>query len=517
MPALTELRLPSRPVKRWYSFLFVVVVVVLAWQYDYPHVQTFGPASLHSWRQADGAAMTLRYHLDPDAAFFHPRTFFLANGNDGEAVAEFPLLYYLGGKLYDLFGPRDALLRWLHFLVFISGLYAFGRVLLGVLDQVFYALLAPLLLFTSPLLAFYGFAFLPNPVAVGLVGWAWWAYYRWFRTRRVGWVYGSALCFTLAGLIKVTLLVPFFAGVGVWLLHFLRTDLRAYFPKPKHVLAATALVVLSCAAWFSWVQFYNELHRSPLFLANIAPVWKMSAADIDYTWNYIYDYNHKRYWLVWTQRLFLVLLVVNLVFSKQLPRWFNALLWLTFLGSLAYVLLFFRQFLVHSYYLIDLAPLVLLTLGGAAYLLTHYAPRVANFPLLLVGWLVFFNWNMVWAKKHLLYQYSPAGEVQYSNQSLFKTEQLRAYVADLGLDYTSARVVALHDQAPNYVPYYLGLRGYVPTFFPEVKPHHLEHWREAGATHLVVAKPEYLEREDLQPFFRDTLGVFDESIYFFRL
>lgn len=149
----------------FFNFLFWVLLIGAVLAYNFHQIGHFGPVSVHSWRQADSASFALRYYQD-GMEFFSPKVHNM-QGGQGEAVAEFPIMYYLAAALYHLFGPKPILLRLLNFALLALGLFALFRLLRRLLDSWAMALLLPMLILGVPVLIFYGYNFLPNSVGFG--------------------------------------------------------------------------------------------------------------------------------------------------------------------------------------------------------------------------------------------------------------------------------------------------------------------------------------------------------------
>lgn len=100
--------------------LFLVVHLIGIW-----HPPT---EAAHSWRQATGL-MVARNYFEGNTSFFYPMVN-ETNGGSGIIGMEFPLLYYLQGKLSLLFGFHPGIGRMLNVLISTIGLGYFYALLL---------------------------------------------------------------------------------------------------------------------------------------------------------------------------------------------------------------------------------------------------------------------------------------------------------------------------------------------------------------------------------------------------
>ena len=156
-------KLPSLA-KRNGTLLFLILVAALSWLYGYHEIIFKRPQSVHYWRQADCASLALNYYQH-GMEFFKPQTHNLTSngGTTGNAsTSETPLLYYTVAVMYHVFGYHEYLYRLLNTLLFLTGLYYLYRLSSNVLRSQFWSTLLPLLVFTSPVLVYYGNNFLSN-------------------------------------------------------------------------------------------------------------------------------------------------------------------------------------------------------------------------------------------------------------------------------------------------------------------------------------------------------------------
>ena len=144
-----------------HSILFLALCAYAVFFFRLVEVSKFGPNSTHQWRQSDSASQAMTYY-EEELPFFNHKVHNLA-GDQGEAVSEFPLLYYLAAIFYRIFGPHDVILRLLNYLILLTGIYAFSRILLDLTKNPLLSVAVSGILLGSPLLNFYGFGFIKRP------------------------------------------------------------------------------------------------------------------------------------------------------------------------------------------------------------------------------------------------------------------------------------------------------------------------------------------------------------------
>lgn len=502
-----------------HTVLFILGIVLVSLWYQYPEVYEYGPMSLHRWRQADGASIALNYYQE-GMHFFQPRVHHMLNG-DPAAVSEFPLMYYLAAVLYHLFGPEEGLFRLLNFLVLAVGLFLVSRLLLELTGQLVLSLTMPLLLLGSPIVAFYGFNFLPNTVGLGFSLGAFYFYYRALREEGWKWYALAILFFLLGALIKITTLIPFVALLGVALVSYAlpgwRKNASTYFLTPGRLLAMAVIVVGLTAAWYLWAKHYNQAHQSGLLTTNFKPIWVMSKESILTTYNDIRRWYHALYFHPYTLVAFGGLLIANLFLFRRIPREIYLFYVFNILGCIAFLVLFYAQILVHHYYIIDIMSIFLLTFTLFFWVIGRGLSRKPSqwaFSLFLTGF-VLFNWQDA-RQHHMIPYYRPDHpSISAVNPAFFQRAELRAFLEEKGLEFDQDRVVTAPDVTPNVTLYYLNLRGWSEFGAQPLTDERIGQFIQQGADYLVLADTSYIAKLPVST--QKPVGVFAGEIYFYDL
>jgi len=168
-----------------YPLLFIVLLIGISYYYQYDEILFKRPQSIHYWRQADCASIALNYYQG-GMDFFHPQVHNLTSDNFTTGYAstsEMPILYYSVAVLYHLFGYREFLFRLLNLLIFLTGLFYLYKLFYNLLKQQFWAMVLPILIFTSPVLVYYANNFLSNSAALGVVFIAWYHFMEFYRSK----------------------------------------------------------------------------------------------------------------------------------------------------------------------------------------------------------------------------------------------------------------------------------------------------------------------------------------------
>jgi 4-amino-4-deoxy-L-arabinose transferase-like glycosyltransferase len=500
-----------------HAAFFAAVLGALVWAYDYASVAELGPVSIHSWRQGDGASLALSYY-ENGMRFFEPRVHNVAGG-EGRAVGEFPALYYAVAGLYQLFGPNDALFRVLNFAVLATGLFLFSRALRRFVADPWLVLVPPFLLLASPLIAFYAFNFLPNTTALGLVLSAAYLYVRFVESGRLGWFYAVTAVMVLAALIKISTAVPLLAllGAGLALQALSRTDSWVgRVPRWPHLLASAAAVLGLCAAWYAWAHRYNEVNAAHLFLLDPRPLWALSADRIAEIAAFLF--RQRRMYFDLAGLVFLAVLTVFLLArTRRLPELVALVLWLTLLGSGAFLVLFFGQLHGHHYYFIDIMPLAALVLALGVWTLDRSLGSGLDRWAVRIGLALLVVANVDRAAFRMSRYYALGSDrIPPPYVSLNKRAELAQFLEDFGIAKPD-RVLVLGDEAPNTPLYYLDLPGWTRAR-RNLGPRGLAKYAARGARYLVVLASPRRTRTGGSPFpTARPIAVFDGRVQFFEL
>ena len=346
---------------KYNKIVFVGLLLIISVYYNYPEIFTKRPQSVHAWRQSDCASIALNYYQN-GMHFFQPEVHNLTS-DDGKsgysATSELPLLYYTVAILYKLFGYHEFIYRLLNTLIFLTGLFYLFRLIYELVQDFFWAAFVPLLLFTSPVLVYYGNNFLSNTTALSMVFIAWFYFFRYIKTGKNVILYASMFFFFLAVSLKITAILSFLAIGGVFIMewvfriNFLSSE-KKLFPSPlKYILSASLVIILS-GAWILYAAQYNNFHGSTYFSTVTFPVWELSKEAISAVIEnikkiWIYEYFHFSVYLI--LGIFFLYAIVRL---RKSSRFIFTIILFSTVGITSYILLQFGTFRDHDYYTINL-------------------------------------------------------------------------------------------------------------------------------------------------------------------
>lgn len=132
-------------ISKYRNIIFISILLIVYWLFNYQQILFLSPQSYHTWRQTDCLSMTLNYFnfnlplLEPELHHFY--------GIGGKNVGEFPILYYLAAQLYGLFNQTEMWLRLLNLSIFSIGLYCLYSTIFKMTKNLILAFCGPLLIF----------------------------------------------------------------------------------------------------------------------------------------------------------------------------------------------------------------------------------------------------------------------------------------------------------------------------------------------------------------------------------
>jgi hypothetical protein len=508
------------------SVLFIAALLILSVFYRYHKTLFYPPQSIHAWRQSDCASLTLNYYKE-GMKFFSPHIHLLAsdNGTSGyAATSEVPLLYYGTAVLYKLFGPHEFLIRLLNLLIFLSGLFYLFRLFREILGDYFWSFSLALLLFTSPLLIYYGNNYLTNApaLALGIIG-----FYHFFRFHREGRTASlalSAVFYFLAGSFKITGLFLLFAILAYLLLEWmgLLTGSRQKGMTEAGIrrILPYLVVLLPIIAWLVYAARYNSIHNTTHFSTTIFPIWHMDAEGIRGVLARMQEI-----WLPSYFNRFTLLLCGLLALSiplnyRHIHPLLSGLTLLLLPVIILYVLFQFWTFRDHDYYLINLYILVVLVIISAAEGLLTRFPRVMKYYGIKILFALFLLMNIHYARGKYSERYS--GWMN-ENSSFVVFREIKDKLPEFGV-HPEDTVICLPgtSQLALYLVDMKGWTAYVDARYNRAEPIYynrdssgIEQSIRRGAKYLLIMGMDEIYRNPwLSDFTHDLAGKYGEIMVF---
>ena len=448
--------------RRLSNIFFIIILLVLAWFFNYHEIVKERPQSVHAWRQTDCASIALNYYQN-GMHFFKPEVHNLTS-DDGKtgyaATSEIPILYYFVATLYKIFGYHEWIYRLLNILVFLIGLFYLFRIFNMMSHDFFWSLVLPLSVLCSPLLIYYGNNFLSNSTAFSLTLIAWHHFFKYKRNAPDVYLIYSLIFFFLAGALKVTALLSFVALCIIFLLEItnlvnFRSEKKIF--RSPYVFGFSALFIfIIIFSWIIYAHKYNQAHECTYFSTTTFPIWSLDTAGIKAVFQ-----NIKLVWLgeYFSQSFFIflgILCIFILVFMKSAERFLLFVLGLSILGGVFYFILQFWTFKDHDYYLINMYIIPVFILFTAFSLILKKYPRLMSsigFKLVFTAFMVY---NLYYAEEKLTLRYhSYMNEGYQQIKDVYDSKDFLKQIGVLPGD------TIIFMPSNNHIPLYLmNLRGW---------------------------------------------------------
>jgi hypothetical protein len=488
-------------------FFFIVAIAQFV-LYDYFVLIDELPLSVHMWRQSDCLSFTMNFYNN-GMDLTQPGIHHLLTGS-GRTVAELPLMYYLVAGLYHVFGPHEWVYRTVWMLVWLGGSFAFYKGLLNYVKDAFWAIALSALLFCSPVLIFYANSFVIDPVALAISLMAWCALAQYYTSKRGKWLFWAIAGFSLAGVLKEPSLIPYTALVCLLLLRWVAG--RLGFHKTERSSAWSALYwsipFLLMVIWFFMKKEYNTIYPNAVFLAEIVPIWQLSYQEI----HQVIEHVDKIWFADYFSPILLILtgcaFLINLWFIKR-NTWSVLYMLLLFLGTVSYILLFFKQFQHHDYYIISILPLIPVV----------WLVLVMNFRQWTLGNTKQNRWVKAGFAVLVIIGVGYAADRQEERfhatwnwmipdrEKVHALKETGALLTELGIPQ-EAKVISIPDQTLNLTLYLLNRRGWSSIAGDNLTEESIRNHIALGASCMVVNDSNELKKPYLQPFLEGKLAEY---------
>ncbi len=470
------------------SLIFWVLIILLCFLYDYPSEFFQRPHGMHSWRQCDGAQFASNYFQE-SMDFFEPRLS-ICTGNDGKMVSEFPILYYLAAWLYKLFGKHDFFLRGISLILFFLGIYALFKCIFILLKNAFYAVIVSLIIFTSPVIIDYANNFLPDVPALSLTFMGYYFFLRYRENKKTQFLIWASILFSLAGLLKITSLIGFFAIIGTYCIQFLIQSIKN--KNVKRIENDFALIVffltpiVTCFTWIIFMKHYNHINNNTFyFTTDIRPYWDTDASlkikiwnRFDWQWLKMYMYRDFLHCLPFLS--FLCFIIPNKK-NNGLQLWF----FLTLIISFFYFLLFFKQFFHHDYYVICMLIIPTAAITILLHQIKVWNETIFHNSILKIGLLVLFG-IMIYHGKRINKLRDSENVTQFSEfRAYWEIEPL---LDSVGITRAN-KIVSVGDFTTGSSLYLMNRRGWTQCGMTnQLTKSDIENFIHLGASYLMVYK-----------------------------
>lgn len=488
--------------------IFLLLLLVLSYIYNYEKILFLRPQGVHQWRQCDCLSITLNYYME-DRNFFEPCVHFLGYEGTGKTISEFPVVYYFVAHLWKLFGYHEYIFRLVTIIITFLGLFALFKLTEKILNDSLWALSFILLLFCSPFFIYYANNFLANVPAFSFVLIAWFFFGQFYKKGKHKFFIASVFFFLLGGLVKVSSLISFIALFLIFLIELFNIyNFRGeekIFKGPFKYLAYFLVVFTCIISWYTYADYYNHKHNSGIFLIGILPVWKLSIIEIKNIFLTIREIWLGHYFQTGIHIVNAGLFLVILCFYKNTNRFLFTLSVLLVIGFSLYMCLFFQVLNWHDYYMIDLLIVVIAIWLTVLYSLKMSFQKIfSSFILRLVIVIVLIH-NIDFARRRMKERYS--GWMNKTHMELtIDFENITHYLRLLQIKRDD-KVISFTDHSPNISLYLMDQKGWT-NFGMESDSISIKKKIDQGAKYLFVNDPEILNNPFMVHFTKKEIGSY---------
>lgn len=447
---------------RLFPFIFLAGFLSMGCFYRYHEILFKTPQGVHKWRQTDCAGQAFRY-METNAKFLEPRLMNLEYNKDGRTCSDFPLLYYMVGKIWAQTGHAEWIFRGTVLAIFFCACFLLYRTAERALQDSWLGILTGLFMFVSPVIAFYACNYLMNVPALSFAVIGIYFFYRYHVSGKPGFLVLFAFFSLLGGLLKVSSLGPFAVLAGLWFLEQWGCKMQDHgklFPKRWHAFSVFLAVPALAAAWFFYADWYNSHNIDGIFLIGTRPIWIVEEGQFSRILDHIWENVHWSYFRASTQYILFGMFLFVILFGKGYVRVWRSLMGWMGLVFLVFIIFFFEVLGPHDYYVIDfflIAPLILLAFSV---LLRTRWQRIHSSGVWHVLLLVFLVHNATFTRLRLNDQYS---EGTWQNRDYYEKfqalEELQPRLEELGI-LGEDKVACMPDVGFNVGLYYLKHRGW---------------------------------------------------------
>ncbi|MBI3500549.1 MAG: glycosyltransferase family 39 protein [Bacteroidetes bacterium] len=518
-----------------YGVIFILLFLLLCGIYQYHLILFFRPQGFHQWRQTIGLSIALNYYSNGMNFFLPEVNHLLADGGKtGYAVAECPLLYYLYAVLWKIFGVREFIPRLISLLLVFGGLFSVYKIAAKRLG-IFWSMLLPLFIFTSPVAAYYSISFLPDSSAFGIALISLYCFDRFRSTQENKWMYLFFALSLLAGLLKTTSAMFFAAVFVVFLLE--KTKIVSFDKKifkggyKEFILFFVALAGI--ASWYLWAAHYNEIHDAHISDSRILPIWSLTKDEILTVIRDVYEINWYQFFCPQTSFLF-IFLTAGIFFLKKNS---DSFLWLLSLllvvGAIIYILLWFAVWGRHDYYMFPLFLSLIVPLITFWDYLKKNFPSLHESRALKILVFIFWGYNVWYCSNNVrLRNGIGAGELVLTSTNLEKGfwdwyswdhntrrkayETIESYNREIGIMQNDL-VISLPDESVCITLYLMNQRGWNEYGDFRFENPGIKNKIDLGAKYLFVGDSTLLTHPNIQPFTQHKIGQYENiSVYDLR-
>lgn len=473
--------------------LTTFVFLILSFVYEMPFWLSQPPRSVHVWRQSDCASYALNYYQN-DRGFFEPQVHH-RHAVNGATTSEFPIIYYVAGKIYKIFGFKHYVIRWINYVILFASLICLTLVSRFYIKNWILVTFPAILVMMSCVIMYYGSNFLPDVPALSFALIGFYFFIKNYHENNFPDFSLSVVFGTLASLLKISSAILFLTSICFIFIHKFILKENKY--SKKHFFLAT-LGLISILLWLFYVKFYNATGQ---FFGNLQG-----------TLSYLTINDNERLYILqrtfneWMPALiskkiwwFFIPVLLFIAFSiKKLDLTLKIFLPVTLIAVVVYLFLFFAVFNVHDYYFINVFCFpALLSIAAFQLIENHLQSKSLNIFIVLS----FILFVMCGEDAHAQFRYRRFDQ-GWNSVPLSSFYHVEPYLRKLGIDRTDL-IYSPTDPTPNATLYLVnnpGWSSYLNFSINDAKAR--------GAKYMIIETSKK-DEEQYKEFSPDIIGEFE--------
>ncbi|GIV27576.1 MAG: hypothetical protein KatS3mg027_1390 [Bacteroidia bacterium] len=442
-------------------FVFTIFHIII---YNGTRHFTELPYGLHAWRQSMNFSMVQNFK-ENGHNIFKPAINNLLNQDDtGNLLLEFPLLQWLASFLPDMY---LSYFRWIVFIFSLIGFY-YGYKLMNEIckdEVVSYAIM--FIFLSIPVVLFYNANFNTDVPAISFSIASVYFWKRMLDSNQMYYGIYGFIFFTLSALLRLPAIILSLAFLCVIFLskNHIHKSINFLFN-----LAASFLIIVI------WYYYQHKNNNYPVSNPSEYSLFVCTADDIREIIYALKDFQFNQLGFIFRNVIsYIVIFLIILLGVKQIPVWLRNFTLIGIVGGIIYMLLWFKIFNVHDYYLIPVVPVFLVILVSISCILINNL-GIKNTRIIFIILAVFSIYQGY--ENYHLRDFSPLGynlltpeneeklmlwfkyddEIKWS-----KIRQLSVYKSNLLEKYgihQKDTAICNFDQSPTYVLSLFNLKGW---------------------------------------------------------
>ncbi len=524
---------------KYSKYLLFLALMCLSYLYQYNHILFYPPQSIHQFRQTDCLSIAINYYQG-NMNFFIPELHnqMSQGGTSGFAAGEFPIVYYFVAVLWQIFGFHLWIFRLVEVVITFIGLLALMRIFVGILKDSLWALMISILLFSSPIVAFYSNNYLTNMPALSFVILSWYYFYKFFETQHLKQLYIAMLFFALAALLKVSSAISYMMILSVFFLELfgwikIKNHAKLFHKPSKHIIPML-IVPTVMFLWYGYASWFNARYGGSYTFNSIWPIWNMSTTEINIVCNGFMTFMVQQIFNIYTLIVIglMLIAIIFLVAVKKIPKMHLTLLSILLLGTLLYALFWFNALGNHDYYLIDFLPFCLFICLIFLVGFKKYSAKLFNNWIVKSVFLLFLCYNVLYCQNNMKMRYwidinkperfaseNEIGRWAFMHVNYVKKmqafETLHYYFNALGVKPTD-KVISIPDSSINISLVLMNHKGWTSFGFEGMKQKQkIEKQIMLGAKYLLVSDSSIYKDTSIEPFMHDYVGSYENIDIFY--